>query len=183
MPLQIEVPAGEYWNANDEEFVRVKRAELTLEHSLVSISKWEAKWHQAFLDPKKKKSEEMVRDYIRCMTIEKNVDPNVYYVIPPDKVKEIADYIDDPMSATTVNRSGPQSRHSNEVMTSELIYYSMTALQIPFECEKWHLNRLLKLIEVCSIKNAPPKKMSKRDTVANYAAINAARRKANHSRG
>ena len=117
------------------------------------------------------------------MTIEKNIDPNVYYVIPSDKVKEIADYIDDPMSATTVNRSGPQTRHSNEVMTSELIYYSMTALQIPFECEKWHLNRLLKLIEVCSSKNAPPKKMSKRDTVANYAAINAARRKANHSRG
>ena len=181
--LQLEIKPSEKFDELAETFVTYPGKILSLEHSLISVSKWEAKWHQAFLDPKKKKSEEMVRDYIRCMTIEKNIDPNVYYVIPSDKVKEIADYIDDPMSATTVNRSGPQTRHSNEVMTSELIYYSMTALQIPFECEKWHLNRLLKLIEVCSIKNAPPKKMSKRDTVANYAAINAARRKANHSRG
>jgi hypothetical protein len=180
--LQIAVPLGpEGWDEKKREFVKPKIQILQLEHSLVSLSKWESKWCKPFLSKNEKTSEEIL-DYIKFMTITQNVKPETYDHITIANLQEINDYIYAPMTATTFSedRSG---RHNHETVTSELIYYWMIALNIPFECQKWHLNRLLTLIRVCNIKNAPPKKMSKRDIVSRNAALNAARRKQLNTKG
>ena len=179
--LQIEVPAVELWDESKNEFVNIKATTLTLEHSLVSLSKWESKWCKPFLTKENKSTEETL-DYIRCMTLTQNVDPNVYKTLSSKNLEAIKNYIDNPHSATTV-RENPNAPKSREIVTSELIYYWMIALQIPFECQKWHLNRLLTLIRVCNVKNQPPKKMSQRELMSRNAALNAARRSQLHTRG
>lgn len=179
--LTITIPAVELWDEQKAEFVNRKEQTLQLEHSLVSISKWESKWHKAFLS-KVEKTEEEVMDYIKCMTITQNVSPDTYKYLTSENVKQINDYINDPMTATVFSED-KTSRASREIVTSEVIYYWMTALQIPPEYQKWHLNRLLTLIRVCNIKNAPPKKRSKRDIMSQNAALNAARRKQLNSKG
>lgn len=180
--LEVTIPAQELYDEKKNEFFTVKEQTLRLEHSLVSLSKWESKWHKPFITKEDKTVEETI-DYIRCMTITQNVDPNVYRVIPGDIIQKIYAYIEDPMTATTINdRKKPGGRA--EVMTSELIYYWMTALQIPFECQKWHLNRLLMLIKVCNVKNSGSEnKMSRNEILKNNAAINAARRQKLRSKG
>lgn len=180
--LTIKIPEIETFDEVENRFYRVKATSLTLEHSLMSISKWESKWHKAFLGRNEKTMEETI-DYIRCMTLTQNVDPNVYKYLPANAVQEIIDYIRDPMSATCFgNRNDP--RGSNEPVTSELIYYWMVALQIPFDpCQKWHLNRLMRLIRICEIKNSPPKKMSKSAIYARNRSLNNARRAAMHTKG
>lgn len=179
--LTITIPATEEYDDAREEFISTEEQTLTLEHSLVSISKWESKWHKPFLSKDEKTREETI-DYIRCMTLTKNVDPNVYYALTSDNIKEINDYIEDPMTATWFSdkHKGPKSR---EIITSELIYYWMTALQIPFECQKWHINRLMTLIQICSIKSQPPKKMGKKEAMSQQRALNAARRAKSGSLG
>lgn len=179
--LQIVIPEQECFNNETCEFVTLKAETLQLEHSLVSLSKWESKWHKSFLT-KDEKSYEETLDYIKCMTITQNVKPEVYQRLTKKNVEEINAYIANPMTATTFSqdRSGKGSR---ERITSELIYYWMVALNIPFECQKWHLNRLLTLIRVCEIKNQPPKKMSKGELMSRNAALNAARRKQLNTRG
>lgn len=179
--LTITIPATEEYDDAREEFIETQEQTLILEHSLVSISKWEAKWHKPFLGKEDKTPEETI-DYIRCMTITKNVDPNVYYAMTPDIVKQINEYIENPMTATWFSDKN-HKKSSKEVVTSELIYYWMTALQIPFECDKWHLNRLMTLIQIASIKNQPPKKMSKKDAMSQQRALNAARRAKSGSLG
>lgn len=179
--LTIKIPAMEQWDELTETFVSTKEQTLQLEHSLVSISKWEAKWCKPFLDNLVEKTVEEEIDYIKCMTLTQNVDPNVYRNLSNDNLNEIHKYIESPMSATIIpkqNKGGIR-----EIITSELIYYWMISLNIPFECQKWHINRLIKLIEVCNIKNQPPKKMSKRDIMSRNAAINAARRNKLNSKG
>ena len=171
--LKITIPSIELFDEAREEFVYTKEQTLQLEHSLVSLSKWESKWHKPFLTKEDKTYEESI-DYIRCMTITQNVDDNVYLYMSNDIVRQVSDYIEEKMTATTFakdNRPG-----TRETITSELIYYWMIALNIPFECQKWHLNRLLTLINICNIKNAPPKKMSKKETLKRNAELNAARR-------
>ena len=179
--LQITVPKAEYYDETREQFVDMKEQTLQLEHSLVSLSKWEAKWQKAFLG-RQEKTEEETADYIRCMTINKNVDPSVYDRLTPENIEQINAYISSPMTATffSDDKNGKPSR---EIITSELIYYWMIALNIPFECQKWHLNRLLTLVKVCNIKNAPPKKMSKRELMKRNAALNASRRKQLNTKG
>lgn len=177
--LYIKLPASEMWNG--EEFIQEKEVTLQLEHSLVALSKWESKWHKPFLSKTEKTNEETI-DYIRCMTITQNVNPNTYLRLTENDVKTIKNYIDDPMTATTFSDK-KTGRGSHETITSELVYYWMIALNIPFKCEKWHLNRLLTLVRVCEIKNAPPKKRSKRDIMSSNAALNAARKKQMNSRG
>lgn len=179
--LQIEIPASEWWDESTNSFINVKPVTLTLEHSLVSLSKWESKWCKPFLTKDSKTNEETL-DYIRCMTLTQNVDPNVYLGLTSKNIEEIKEYINNPHSATTIheNSNAPRSR---ETITSELIYYWMIALQIPFECQKWHLNRLLTLIRVCNVKNQPPKKMSQRELMSRNSALNKARRSQLHSRG
>lgn len=172
--LQLIIPDSEYFNEQTNEFVQVQGRTIQLEHSLLSLSKWEAKWQKPFLRETPEKTEEEIIDYVRCMTLTQNVDPSVYLNLSDENVEAINDYISSPMTATWFNdRSNKLNR---EIITSELIYYQMIALGIPFECQKWHLNRLLTLIRVCSIKNSPQKKMSKRDVLRSNRELNAARK-------
>lgn len=180
--LQIEVPIiPERWDEEKEEFIEPKNAALQLEHSLVSLSKWESKWCKAFLS-QKELSEEEILDYIKCMTITPNVKPEVYDHLTRKNVDDIVDYIKAPMTATTV-RDNRRSKINNEVITSELIYHWMIELQIPFECQKWHLNRLMMLIKVRIAKTAKQKPMSKGEIMRNYAELNAARRQKLNTKG
>ena len=172
--LQITIPAGERWDEGKQEFIQVKGHTLQLEHSLISLSKWESKWCKAFLSNKDKTYEETM-DYIKCMTITPNVDPDVYNYLTSDNINQINEYIGAPMTATYFSEDKSR-KAGREVVTAELIYYWMISLNIPFECQKWHLNRLLALIRVCNIKNQPPKKMSKREIMSRNATLNAARR-------
>lgn len=177
--LQIEVPAGEFFDEASNEFVNTKPCVLHLEHSLVSLAKWEGRWKKPFLSRDKKSKDELI-DYIRCMTINQNVDPMVYQAIPPSVIKSVVDYCEESFTATTVkNKSASQSR---EIMTAEVIYYYMISLGIPFECQKWHLSRLFMLIRVCNDKNSPVK-MSKREIIEQNRKLNAARRKKTGSKG
>lgn len=179
--LKITIPAAELYDESKEEFVRTKEQVLQLEHSLVSLSKWESRWCKPFLTKGVKTTQESI-DYIRCMTITQNVDPDVYTYITQDVVEQVGNYIEAPMTATTFSKTD-RTVTNKEIITAEIIYYWMISLQIPFECEKWHLNRLLTLINVCSIKNAPPKKMGKKDLYARNAALNAARKQALNTTG
>lgn len=179
--LRITIPAVEGWDEIKEEYFYIKGHELQLEHSLVSVSKWESKWCKPFMSNDKMTDEQTI-DYIKCMTITQNVPSEVYDNIPNYIIEEIINYIGSPMTATRFYDDKNQKRN-REVVTSELIYYWMIALNIPFECQKWHLNRLLTLIRVCNIKNTPPKKMSKRSIMSRNAALNAARRKQLNTKG
>lgn len=178
--LQITIPKQELWDEEHQIFLNFNETTLQLEHSLVSVSKWEAKWNKAFLGKREKTREETI-DYVRCMTVTKHVDPIVYKRLTSKNLKEINEYIEAPMTATYFpeDKKGP----SRETVTSELIYYWMISLGIPFECQKWHLNRLLALIKVCSLKNQPAKKMSKSEVLSRNRALNEARRKKLHTTG
>lgn len=179
--LTITIPATEEFDESKGEFVYVKEQTLQLEHSLLSISKWESKWCKPFLAKRDKTSDEII-DYIKCMTLNKNVSDNIYGCLTQANISAINDYISAPMTATTFSED-KNGRPNREIITSELIYYWMIALQIPFECQKWHINRLLTLIRVCNVKNAPPKKMGKSDLMRRNAALNAARRQQMNTKG
>lgn len=181
--LQITVPGTELYDEEHNEFIVIKEQTLTLEHSLVSISKWESKWCKPFLSKDGLTTEQTI-DYIQCMTITQNVPSITYKLLTNDNIKEVENYINAPMTATWFSDEKKGAGKGNgEQVTAELIYYWMIALQIPMKCEKWHLNRLLTLVRVCNIKNQPPKKMGKRATMSRNAAINAARRKQLNSNG
>lgn len=177
--ITITVPSIEMFNEKTQEFIQTKEQVLQLEHSLVSLSKWESKWNKPFLDSHDKTVAETL-DYIKCMTITQNVHEDVYKRLSKSNIEAINNYIDAPMTATTFPDGSKQNK---EIITSEIIYYWMISLNIPFECQKWHLNRLLTLIRVCNVKNTPPKKMSKREIMSRNAALNAARRKKLNSKG
>lgn len=179
--LSITIPEQRLWNEETELFLTIPQKTLKLEHSLVSLSKWESKWCKPFLDDKRKTRAELM-DYVRCMTLTQNVDPVTYYGLTDQNVKDITDYMDAPMTATWFAED-KNKKSSRKVITSELIYYWMIANQIPFECEKWHINRLLTLIRVCGEKNKPTKKMSQRDILARNAKLNAERRARLGSKG
>ena len=178
--LELMISGGEFYDESLEMFIEVKPAVLRLEHSLVSVSKWESIWKEPFLS-KKDKSERQTIDYLKCMTIGQNVDPMLYRCITPKQMQQIEEYISDEKTATTFNERG--ALPNRQVITSELIYFWMAQYNIPFECQKWHLSRLLTLIRIASIKNAPDKKMSKRAILSQNRELNAARRKAMHSKG
>ena len=179
--LRITIPSAELWDEQNQEFIQTKEQTLQLEHSLVSLSKWESRWCKPFLTKKEKTYEETV-DYIKCMTLTQNVSPDVYQYITNGNIKEINDYIDAPMTATTIHDE-TNGKPNREQVTAELIYYWMIALNIPFECQKWHLNRLLTLIRVCDIKNRPTKKRSMKEIMRRHAAINAANKKRFNTKG
>lgn len=187
--LKIEIKETELFDEAESKFISIKPITLNLEHSLISVSKWESKYHIPFLN-EEEKTQEMIEYYIKCMTINPNVDPNCYKALTNSQIQEILDYMHDPMTATwfgSNSQNQPNSRKGKmikeEIITSELIYYWMVSLNIPSEYEKWHVNRLLTLIQVCNVKNSPPKKMSKNELIRNNDALNAARRAAMHSRG
>lgn len=179
--LQIKIPKTELWDEKNEVFIiNNKEQILTLEHSLMSISKWESKWKKPFLSRDEKTDEETI-DYIRCMTTTSNVDSTIYNFIDSKIIEQVNNYIDDPMTATWFNDK--EKSNGRQIITSELIYYWMIALNIPWETQKWHLNRLLTLIKVCNIKNAPPKKMSMNEVMNRNAAINKARKAKYNTKG
>lgn len=179
--LEITIPSIELWDEQKQEFLQSEGRSLQLEHSLVSISKWESKWCKVFLSKQAKTREETL-DYIRCMTLNEDVDPSIYLYITDDIIDKITDYINAPMTATTFS-DNKNTKTSREVVTAEVIYYWLIALQIPFECQYWHLNRLITLVQVCNIKNAPSKKMSNREVMSRNAALNSIRRKKYNTRG
>ena len=178
--IEIIVPAREFFDEQKNEFVYSHETKLALEHSLISLSKWESKWKKPFLSSEKTTAETI--DYIRCMTLTQNVDPNVYTSMSKENIDSVVKYIEDPMTATTIkNQKGRGPR--GEIVTAEIIYYWMVTLNIPFECQKWHLNKLLTLVEVCSIKNQPQKKMSKNEILRQNRELNAARRAKLNTKG
>lgn len=179
--LYITIPTTECWDEAKEEFVTVKGQTLQLEHSLVSLAKWEAKWGKSFLSNNDKTREEIL-DYIKCMTITQNVKPEVYNCLRPSNIEEIENYIKAPMTATFFSNE-KKSGGRREVITAEVIYHWMINLNVPIQFEKWHLNRLIAQIKVCAIKSQPPKKMSKNSIMSNNAKLNAARRAAHNSKG
>lgn len=185
--LKITIPAPEMWDELREEFVvDQKDTVLQLEHSLVSISKWESKWKKPYYGREQKTAEEML-DYIRCMTITQNVDPAVYDRLTKEHMDQIATYMEDPMTATTFPGDKMRRREKTgrrpEIPTAELIEYWMLCAGIPWECRKWHINRLLTLIRVCDFKNSKPQKRSQADLAREHASINELNRKRFSTKG
>lgn len=182
--LNLVIPASEYFDNEREIFINFPETKLQLEHSLIAVSKWESKWKKPFLSKRYEKTKEEFLDYIRCMTINRDVDPNVYQRLEKKTLKKIQDYMDDPHSATTFYDKKEQKGGRTETITAELIYYWMTSAQIPFECEKWHLNNLMNLLRIAGIKNSgKSNKMSKKDTHNYYRALNEARKAKTGSKG
>lgn len=180
--LRITIPAVEKYDEVNNLFINTKEQHLQLEHSLVSISKWESKWCKPFLSKDTMTREETI-DYIKCMTLTQNVDSEVYNNITNPIIKEINAYINAPMTATWFSEDNKKGLPSRETITNEIIYYWMITLQIPVEFQKWHLNRLLTLIKVCNIKNTPAKKLSRKELLSRNRALNEARRRAANSKG
>ena len=195
--LKITVKSKEHYDEDRNVFFMfpAKDVTLTLEHSLLSISKWEEKWHRPFLNDEQL-TEEQTLDYIRCMCVNPssdNVDMMLILNLSQENVQMINDYIANQMTATFFSDKGMKKKTDKRVITNELIYYWMTAYQIPFSCEKWHINKLLTLIKVCNAENEAannkakvnpkkPNKMSK-EQIASRDALNAKRKAALHTRG
>ena len=179
--LQIIIPAAELFDENEGVFIKTKEQKLQLEHSLVSLSKWESKWCKPFLYTDNKTYEETL-DYIKCMTITQNVDPSTYNYLSKENIEQINNYIHAPMTATTISNQ-KKGKINNEIITAELIYYWMTVFNIPFKCEKWHINRLITFIQVCNVKNQPSKKQNTSDIITSQAALNEERKKKLNTRG
>lgn len=183
--LTVTIPSKEFFDNATGLFHYTKEKTIVLEHSLVSLSKWESKWGKPFNDGKPKTIEEIV-DYIRCMTITQNVSNDTYDGITQEILEKVNSYIDEPMTATTfrsINKNDKQKKVGKDIITAEIIYYWMFSYNIPLECQKWHLNKLLTLIRVFNVKNTPQKKMSNKDTIKHNRALNNARKKKLGTRG
>lgn len=178
--IQLVIPDFEMFDERKSEFNTIKGQTIQVEHSLVSISKWESKWNKPFLNKESKTINETI-DYIRCMCITQNVKPEIFNLITNEIINKVSEYIAADMSATWFNVE--KNETSKEIITSEIIYYWMITYNIPFECQKWHLNRLLTLIRVCSKKNEKPKKMSKSEIINRNRELNNKRRQQSNSKG
>lgn len=178
----IYVPPSESYNEATQEFVYGETATFEIEHSLAALSKWEEKWCKPFLDSEK--TDEQTVDYIRCMTVTPNVPPEVYDRITNETIDRISEYMSRKATATWFSDKAGRTG-KKEVITAEIIYHWMIAHSIPFECQHWHLNRLLTLIRVCNQKSNPEgqKKMSQRELMERNRRLNAERRAKNQGRG
>lgn len=186
--LQLIIPEREYFDSSKQEFVYSKKAILNLEHSLISISKWESKWKKPFLANGQQRTREESEDYVRCMSLNSNIPDEVLKQLTQEDFNKITEYIDDKCTATwfsedNLKKKSGGGKSRGQTITSELIYYWMIAYEIPFECQKWHLNRLLTLIRICEVKNTPTKKMKKKDIYASNRALNEARKAKMGTRG
>ena len=176
MPKKIIFPAiDDAWDSVNNRFIAFKEQTLIIEHSLISISKWESIWKKPFLSDSGNRTIEEWISYVKCMTLN-NVTEDVYLRIDEKVLKEILDYIDDPMSATKVYDLMPQKGGKQETITSEVVYYSIFSFGIPKEVEKWHFNRLVQLLKVFSAKS-DTRKMSSYEAASYQHALNESRRK------
>ena len=173
--IRISTPSGEIFDEKTQEFKTVEGQTVLLEHSLRSLAKWEARWKKPFLTNKEKTRAETI-DYVRCMSTTPGVNPSIFDMLTDESLNKISQYINDPMTATTFSERDQHKRPSREIITAELIYYWMVALQIPFECQDWHLNKLLTLIRICEIKNQPKKKGNTREDLNRRNQLNRARK-------
>lgn len=171
--LTIHVAGVESFDENSQEFIAQGGTILELEHSLVSLSKWESLHEKPFLGKEPKTAEEII-SYVKCMTLNK-VPREIFLKLDEENIQEIGDYIEAKMTATWFNEQ-PGEPPSREVITSELVYYWMTVFNIPFECEYWHLNRLFTLIRICNVKQSKPKKMSRAEIAQRNRELNAQRK-------
>lgn len=179
--ITITIPKGQVFDNTNQIFWRVtKDTTIQLEHSLISLQKWEARWHTPFLIKKQKTVEQMI-DYVRCMCLTNNVKEDVFYCIPKSEMDRIAEYIEDPMTASPRGKSG--GKRKNRLVTAELIYCWMITLNIPSEYRKWHLNQLLTLIQVINEETAPKKKQNRHEILENYRKINEENKKRFHTKG
>lgn len=178
--LHLTIPLKQGFNEETNEFVILDGFEMEMEHSLVSLSKWESFYKKPFLGKESKTTEESLF-YAQCMTLTPNLPPEIFQKFTDAEIEKINVYIKDPHSATTFGARN--SRPSSETITSELIYYWMVAYNIPPEYQHWHLNRLLTLIRICNIKNRPAKKMTKSELAARNRELNAQRRAQYGTRG
>jgi hypothetical protein len=176
MPLQIIIPKQECFNNKTQEFFTFPETKISIEHSLISISRWETKYHKPFLEKMTKKTPEEIIDYIKFMSISKPITDEMISLMTKKDFAEIQEYMSNPSTATTFPNDEKNHNTTGEYISSELIYYWMTVYQIPFECEKWHINRLLTLIKICNRKNQPAKKMNGRELRNKFRATNKARR-------
>jgi len=178
--LTITIPEKELYDEKAQTFKTIKAQELHLEHSLISLSKWESKWKKPYLDDKEHTREELF-DYICCMSIDKNVDIDAIRTLDYQTLKNILEYISDPHTASTITDRSKNQRPSRERITSELLYYYMIYFGIPMSCEKWHLNRLLMLIKICGIKGGTTSQsMDLASIFAQNKSIRAKNRAARH---
>lgn len=186
--LVIDIPASIYekpgtWDGHKKQLVRTAPAHLEMEHSLLSIWKWESKWKIPFSETRQMTTEQFL-DYCRCMTINKQKDPDVYKYLRQKDAQKIAEYMTDNMSARVIRGNQFRKKRGPKIrMTSEYYYWLMTQYNIPFDCEKWHFNRLLALIDCCSSNNGDSAPMSYREKQQYYALLNAQRRKLSHTTG
>lgn len=182
--LTIKVPHLELFDDETETFVSTPAVELTLEHSLASLSKWESKFEKPFLGPDEKSNDEII-GYIEAMTLTPNIPPEVYRRLSNDNIEQVYKYIDAKMSATWFNEHKTTKPTRREIITAEIIYYWMIQFNIPFECEHWHLSRLFTLIKVCNQKAAPDKqpKMSQQELAAENRRLNAERKRKYNTSG
>lgn len=182
--LTLNIPSSEWFDENRMEFYKVEPCALQLEHSLISLSKWESKWKKPYLNPSSPITRDEFLDYVRCMTISRNVNPLVYESLSPELIATIQDYINDKMTATWFSKDQKEKGITRgRIVTSELIYYWMIAQNIPAEYQKWHLNRLLTLIEVCNAENSPKGKMPTEEILRRNKELNDQRRRAMHTNG
>ena len=174
--LTLVVPGVEGFDEAEEKFVTIGDVTLELEHSLVSLSKWESEFEKPFLDEKQEKTYDEILAYIKAMTLTPDVPDDVWKKLSNDNIETIHKYIDAKMTATTVYELQETPKTRKEIVTAELVYYWLIVFNIPFECQNWHLNRLFTLIRVCSVKAEKPKKMSKGEIIRRNRELNAQRR-------
>lgn len=178
--LTIVIPGKELFNEVTNEFENEPGFEIDLEHSLVSLSKWESHWEKPFLSPNEKTEEETIW-YVRAMILTENLPEPMFQTLIREYLESVNDYISARMTATWFN--DPSTIKNSEVFTAEIIYYWMVSLNIPFECQNWHLSRLLTLIRVCGQKNAPPKKMTRAEMAKQRNELNERRKAQLNTRG
>lgn len=179
--LELTISSEEKWDEETERFIKpVPKCKIQLEHSLISMSKWEMKWHKPFLETEKTREENI--SYIECMVLNKNFDMNLLLLLSDKDCDRIGEYIKDPMTATVIPKRNTNTG-VKKIYTNELIYYYMSIYSIPVEFQKWHLNRLLTLIKLCDYESQPPEELSQREIMERNKRLNAERRAKYNSKG